>query len=465
MYQSTLGFQKKNNNSITISDDGCGMDYETIEEAIRLGAETGKSRKTDLGSYGTGLKSAALSMGRKFTIITKAENSPMIIVEYDLDNMVDNNSFSIPVREASHEDIQEYSKIISNTGTIIIIEKLDRISNSNITIFKDTLSKHIGKTYKVFIEEKNIKITINDEIVKSIDPMMRNENFVKRLTESPYEIYKHGDKEIKFNVFYINKVDGKKSKEIGRNHTSSGLYIYRNNRLVGQGLDLGIINKAGDGYLNGLRIELFVDGECDNFFSSTFTKIVSEKEKNQVNQSFRDSSVRALSGYIGTIRSLEKSEERQQNVEPQTLEALDEAFKNINNNKLIEIKKVGQNNCTHDNKEKIDVKNPGRNKFSTRKREDSFSDYRLNSLGEFGNIFRPFFEKGKYIIEINRDHPFWTSYLSNQTPQTISVVCKLFVSMSLALGTSQYYSDSEKEEFFNEYFAEWSTQARKLILY
>jgi hypothetical protein len=37
--------------------------------------------------------------------------------------------------------------------------------------------------------------------------------------------------------------------------------------------------------------------------------------------------------------------------------------------------------------------------------------------------------------------------------------------MSLALGTSQYYSDTEKEAFFNEYFAEWSSQTRKLILY
>jgi hypothetical protein len=461
----TVKFSQKQNDSITIVDDGCGMDYETIAEAIKLGADTGKSRKTDLGSYGTGLKSAALSIGRKFTIITKAEDSPMIIVEHDLDEMVERNSFHVPIREAFTDEVELFSQQLKNTGTIIIIEKLDRISNSNATIFKDTLSKHLGKTFKVFIEEKNIKILINNEIVKPIDPMMRNESFVRRLSSSPYETYFHGEKEIKFNVFYINKLDAKKSKEIGRNQISAGLYIYRNNRLVGQGLDLGIVGKQGDGYLNGLRIELFVDGECDNFFSSTFTKIVSEKEKNQVNQSFRDASVKALSNYIGTAKSLEKSEERQEEVEPQTIAALDEAFKNINNNKLIEVKKVGQNDKKDEPTEKKEIKNPGRNKFSPRKREDSFSDYRLTSLGEFGNIFRPFFEKGKYVIEINRDHPFWTAYLSNQTPETISVVCKLFVSMSLALGTSQYYSDSEKEGFFNEYFAEWSSQARKLILY
>jgi hypothetical protein len=461
----TVKFSQKQNDSITIVDDGCGMDYETIAEAIKLGADTGKSRKTDLGSYGTGLKSAALSMGRKFTIITKAEDSPMIILEHDLDEMVEKNSFYVPIREAIGEEINLFSQHLKNTGTIIIIEKLDRISNSNVTIFKDTLSKHLGKTFKVFIEEKNIKLSINDESVKPIDPMMRNESFVRRLSSSPYESYLYGEKEIKFNVFYINKLDSKKSKEIGRNQTGAGLYIYRNNRLVGQGLDLGVVGKQGDGHLNGLRIELFVDGECDNFFSSTFTKMVSEKEKNQVNQGFRDASIKALSQYIGTARNLDSSDGRQQLVEPETMDALNDAFKNINSNKLIEVKKVGQNEKKEDTTDKKEVKNPGRNKFSPRKREDSFADYRLQSLGEFGNIFRPFYEKGKYIIEINRDHPFWTSYLSKQTPETISVVCKLFVSMSLALGTSQYYSDTEKEAFFNEYFAEWSSQTRKLILY
>jgi hypothetical protein len=72
---------------------------------------------------------------------------------------------------------------------------------------------------------------------------------------------------------------------------------------------------------------------------------------------------------------------------------------------------------------------------------------------------------GKFVIEINQDHPFWTGYLSQQDLNTISVVSKLFVSMSLALESSSYYCDSEKEDFFDEYFAEWSIQARKLILY
>ena len=89
-------------------------------------------------------------------------------------------------------------------------------------------------------------------------------------------------------------MDGNKSKKIGRNQFNSGLYIYRNNRLVGSGLDLGIIGKAGDGYSNGIRIELFIDGDSDDIFGSTYMKIIHEKDKGEIDQSFKENCQKAL---------------------------------------------------------------------------------------------------------------------------------------------------------------------------
>jgi hypothetical protein len=459
----TVRFSSKDKEFISICDDGCGMDFDTISEAVRLGAETGKSRQSDLGSYGTGLKSAALSLGRKFTIFTKTNESDLIVVEYDLDSMVELNSFNIPVRLGTDDEMKYFQSNVNNiSGTIILIEILDRITNNNVTIFKDTLSKNLGKTFMYFIDEKNINLTINGDVVNSIDPMCRKHQLVTRLTGVPYESYVYKDKEIKYNVFYIEKIE---ELPITRNSSNAGLWIYRNNRLVGQGLDLGLIGKSGDGYLNGLRIELFVDGECDNFFGSTFTKTISEKEKNHVDQGFRDVSTKALGAYIKTSRMMEKSKQRDKVVSEDIIASLEEAFRSINNNKMVNVKKTGENEKNNSDSEKKETINKGKNKFSPRKREDSFAKYRLVSLGECGNIFRPFKEMGKFVIEINQDHPFWTGYLSQQELNTISVVSKLFVSMSLALESSSYYCDSEKEDFFDEYFAEWSIQARKLILY
>jgi hypothetical protein len=191
--------------------------------------------------------------------------------------------------------------------------------------------------------------------------MCRKHQLVTRLTGVPYESYVYKDKEIKYNVFYIEKIE---ELPITRNSSNAGLWIYRNNRLVGQGLDLGLIGKSGDGYLNGLRIELFVDGECDNFFGSTFTKTISEKEKNHVDQGFRDVSTKALGAYIKTSRMMEKSKQRDKVVSEDIIASLEEAFRSINNNKMVNVKKTGENEKNNSDSEKKETINKGKNKFS-----------------------------------------------------------------------------------------------------
>lgn len=57
--------------SISIIDDGVGMSSETLVEAMSLGSNTGKSLENDLGYYGVGLKTAALSIGQKLEVYTK----------------------------------------------------------------------------------------------------------------------------------------------------------------------------------------------------------------------------------------------------------------------------------------------------------------------------------------------------------------------------------------------------------
>ncbi len=56
---------------ISIIDNGFGMDKEILNEALKLGSDTGKDASIDLGCYGTGMKAAALSIGRKFVLETK----------------------------------------------------------------------------------------------------------------------------------------------------------------------------------------------------------------------------------------------------------------------------------------------------------------------------------------------------------------------------------------------------------
>lgn len=447
---------------IKINDDGIGMTYDTLVEAMKLGSNTGKSRRDDLGSYGTGMKSASLSIGRKLTIRTKSITDKFYVCEFDLDEILSSGNFEIPIYEGSEEEYTSFKKEIgSDHGTSIIITKLDKVDNKNITQFSTKLIKDLALFYKYFIEEKKINIYINDEVIRPYDPMLRFPEGKYSTRLSTYnQTFMFNDKEIVYNAYYIHKTD---DKFINRNPSSSGLYIYRNKRLVGSGLDLGIIGKHGDGYLNGLRIELFVDGESDNLFGSTFMKMIHEKDKNEINQSFRDICKKNLQQYISTVRNLEKIGVRTNGVEEEVKDEFKTIIDNINQNKLVNIKKVGKNNKVEEPKEKKPVVNKGKNKFSPRKREDSFTDWKFQSFGENGVLFKTTIENGKHIIHMNTDHIFWNNFLKDATNDTKGILTRFFVSMAISLDTIGYYDDTEKEVLIQEYLIETSSNLRKLI--
>jgi hypothetical protein len=455
---------KKDYTQIQIIDDGYGMNLQVIQEALKLGAVTGKNREEDLGSYGTGLKSASLSLGRKFKVFTKAQNSEFITVTYDLDEILASDSFDLNVELDNKEDYENFSKLVKNeTGTIIQIEKLDKISNKNPKQFHDLVVKHLSVTFGLFISEKNVNFFVNGEKLLAIDPMYRMLRTTKKLSGlDEFILYK--DKKIKFNVFYLGKKD-KDTLEFTRNSYNAGLWIYRNNRLVGYGLDLGIISKHGDGYLNGLRIEMYIDGSLDSDFGSTFLKLITEKTKGTMNQSLVDSCKKSLGSYITTVRNMDKQPNSDENINEEQEQIINEVFKNINQNKFIDVPKKGKNEKIEDKEDKKEIKNPGRNKFSPRKREDIFSKYILKGLGQYGNIYRPMKENGIYVIEINTDHIYWEEYLKLQSEQTIGAVVKGWLAEVMALEVVEYYNNSEKEMLLNEFFAKTSEILRKLIQY
>lgn len=449
---------------ISIADNGCGMNLETLKEAMKLGAVTGKSREKDLGSYGTGLKAAGSSIGKRITVKTKSKDDKFWVMVYDLEDIIEKGWASPTIKEGTDEDYTSFKKETeSNTGTIIVLEKLDRVSDSNITQFKNKLIKDLALFYKIFIDELDVEIFVKGEKVKSFDPMFRGEPFSDRMS-GLNEKFLHKDKEITFNAFYIEKLEPNKSKEIGRNQFNSGLYVYRNNRLVGSGLDLGIIGKLGDGYSNGIRIELFVDGGSDEIFGSTYMKMIHEKDKGEIDQSFRDSCKVALTQYVQGARNKERK--NKSNSEPG--DCVKNEYKDImggiNKNKLIKVEKIGKNSKKDEPVEKTPTINKGRNVFSKRKREDAFADWEFVSLGEYGNLFMHTKTNGKHIIHMNTDHVFWTEFLHDTTNEVKGITARLFVSMALSLSTIGYYDDSEKEVLLQEYLGEMSSNLRKLII-
>jgi hypothetical protein len=448
---------------IQVVDNGSGMNFETLNEALKLGSKTGKDATIDLGSYGTGLKGAFLSMGKKLIVKTKREDGNFLIGVFDYDEMVNENIWYAPIGIGSDDEYEKFKELTgTDHGTIIEISNLDRISNTNPTIFKDTLKKKFSLFYKYIIDEKNVNIYINGEKVESFDPMYRNESWSKRLSDLN-ETFEFENKTYRFNAYYLEPQSGKFSETIERNQAKAGLYIYRNYRLVGDGLGLGVIDKFGDGYLNGYRVELFVDGSVDVLFGSTFLKMVTEKDKNDINQGFKDKLRDALNKYTNTARNLSKFKENNSTDNDVNIDdTMNKSLIEINKSKLLKVKSTNEKRGEH----APEVKEPGKNKFSERHRE--FAKWDRIDLGEAGNICKFGREGGKHVIYWNTSHIFWKEFLSKYAKsgngEVVGVINKLFVAMALAQEEKlNYYENSELAAMIDEYQLQMSESLRKLM--
>ena len=449
--------------NILVIDDGNGMDFEALNEALKLGSQTGKDPTIDLGNYGTGAKSAALSIGKKLTIKTKKVDGDFLIAVFDYDEMINSNIWYAPIGIGSDEEYEYFkSSTHCEHGTIIEITNLDRISNSNLKVFKDTLTKKFSLFYKYIIEEKNINIFLNEEKIKPFDPMWRKESWSKPLSEFN-ETFEYNNKIYKFNAYYLENQSPKFSAEIERNQAKAGLYIYRNYRLVGEGLGLGVIEKYGDGYLNGYRVELFVDGNDDSLFGSTFLKMVAEKDKNDINQGFKDKLKETLNKYTNAARSIGKiRENNSHDNDPAIDEIFKKSFEEINKSKLINVK--GRNNKI--DKGTPDIQHPGRNKFSKRHRD--FVEWQLVDLGEAGAYCKFGRNGGKHVIFWNISHVFWKDFLCKYAKfgngEVVNIVNIFAVAQAIAQEDKLNYSENpEFAALIDEYHLQISEVLRKLM--
>lgn len=454
--------KEKEYESITICDDGCGMNYETILEAFKLGAMTGKDKTYDLGSYGTGLKAAALSMGRKFQVKTKAKDDEFYIIDFDLDEMLSKDKYEIPVRIGTEEEYLNFSlTILSTTGTMITLSKLDNLINTDKYSFRNTLSEKLGLTYNIFINEFKKNIYVDDQIVTPFDPMLRH--LPETTPIALNEKFDYNGNELRFSIYNIEPVSETRSREIGRNKPNAGMYIYRNNRLVGRALDLGIVGLAADGYGNGLRVELFMNGDYDELFGSTFNKIIAEKNRNEINQSFRDTCNNIIGTYTRSIMNLEKAKAKaNRRISDDVINQQNAIFDTINKNKFVDVDRKGINHKKETPTEKPEPSGITRT-FKGRKRNDMFTNWEMDNLGETGPIFVPY-KKGKlYIIKINQDHALWTHFL-NEAPMDVKAIFNMyFVAQAIGLEKTTYYEDDDKTRLMDEYNLHLSEQLRLLI--
>lgn len=167
-YDETASLKKPSR--LAIIDDGHGMAPEMLRLAMMWGGTHRENDRAGLGRYGYGLPCAAVSIGRRFTIISKVSNAAAFAVTLDLDALDAGKYRSaagdVVLPQARRARLPAFVRehlrqVFPNgwrSGTIILIEKLDRLDWATTLGMRTNLVRHFGVTYHKLATETAIYV-------------------------------------------------------------------------------------------------------------------------------------------------------------------------------------------------------------------------------------------------------------------------------------------------------------------
>lgn len=463
---------KKLVSQIKISDDGCGMDYETLRDCMRLGSRrTGKDFLC-LGVYGAGLKTSALSFGRRLEVLTKEEEGKLLQAILDIDNINEEND-SIDVSFAEFDDDSEEYKAFnmfahSNHGTVITISKLDRIQNKDLFGFERTLSRKLRIIFNKFIESGDCALKVNGKKLTFFDTIGNKSGQGTELLDEGDFTY--NDSVIQYKAWHVPT--GVQSTDFddafGRGNQHLGIYVYRQQRLVGEALDFEMCGKKSH-WSNGFRFELFMDGSADAIFGTTFTKMINERDKSGIEQGFYDKLKSIVQPLVNQVINVAKkaASQKTEKVSEETKKILERTTEILNKNKLLAntVKQKGENNKPNNPKPKNPNPKPQENPNPTRKRVGKWTNgYEFVSEGDTGFMYETIKREGKSVVLINQDHAFYERIFSKLDDEGKYNMAIYLACEYPALSNSDYYTDYDAEKYIKSYKSCYSDAVRRAFI-
>jgi hypothetical protein len=162
--------------SVSIFDNGSGMDPFTLRQALRFGGSSRFGDRSGLGRYGMGLPNASLSQARRVVVHTWQSSSKVrandpaqqVYSSYlDVDEIAAGELSEVPTPKVSKFPPDQCR---GKSGTLVVWERCDRLDNRRVGTVERKLAVELGRRFRHFIW-KDVRITINGERVEAVDPL------------------------------------------------------------------------------------------------------------------------------------------------------------------------------------------------------------------------------------------------------------------------------------------------------
>lgn len=257
-----------NNKRILIVDDGNGMAAADLIENMRIGSSDPDQARSedDLGRFGMGMKTAAFSLGKMLTVVTKTDGVVSNAV-WDLDQ-IPQIGWNLIVRDSS--EIEDYATKLDEQGTVVAIEHLDRVidltdenkSKKKFFAVARKVEKHLALTFHRFIEEDGLVLRLNENPIIAWNPFVLANSATQELSDET--IWSDdGKSEVNIQPYvlphktkFASDDDYQAAGGFKGWNYHQGVYVYRNRRLIICGTWFDYIKKEPAYNLARIKVDI-----------------------------------------------------------------------------------------------------------------------------------------------------------------------------------------------------------------
>ena len=472
---------KPNNEfNVYIADNGCGMDFNGLKNAMRYGSAERKD-PSSLGKFGLGLKTASTAFCRSLSLVSKGEDGKYNKVCWDLDEICKINKWKLLAPTIDDSEIEMLEEVTNGgTGTLVIWDKVDRLMKKysveayRIKAFKyliDNLKNHLSMVYQRFLDEdfkdikNHIELYLNDEKIDPWDPFCKTEPLSRSLLSKDIRVQtdEEQNNEIPFHLeawLLPRKEEFSSQKAYSEAHITNdmeGFYIYRENRLIYHGGWLDMFVK--DTYISLLRVDFSFDHRLDDAFNVDIKKS-RILLNNEIYDFIKDSFMPA------PRRAAEELYRKGQNACVQKASKGAHQASNNNINSKASVVEDSKINIIDSNTGEVEISNnqgtfKGILKIKTAVEPGQCRVIPVNSIDD-GLLWEPTIVDGNHAVSINQTHDYYSKVYAPNLGNSTLIVGMDALLWALAEAEMATYNDTVREQY-EDMRMEVSKILRKLV--
>ncbi|KXZ68560.1 ATP-binding protein [Acinetobacter venetianus] len=469
--------------SITIIDDGIGMDEQGVNTALDLGSDITYASGS-LSKYGLGLKSAGFSLGKKISVYSKKDGVLTSVKVLDRDIIREKNAYGIVTEELENNLLED-----KESGTVVKISKINlphdslnktlKILKSRMGVLYNQLILENGINIQIVVGENNHEIEPKDilfleKVVSGFDVDTYDAKSPCLVLDQDIELEGCPNVNVKAVVFPMatmksypgfSKEDQEQISDYDISKPNSGFFIFRNNRLIKWGDNLEILNRDA---IN-LRGYISINTEHDDMLHVDVSKqnlVLSEQFLDALDMAFRRPVKQAEEArkYCSSLLKLNNNNEGEKMNETLQLIAeedpddllIPENKEETTKRRKAKVERSVIENKDDENKETDEPDNEGKMVKKDVFEKVRYSDNLRHELYKSG--FDPTY--GAYV-KINKNHAFYDVYLNSLPAADKSRIAieALFWAMATAEAITEEKLQSVEQKHILEVFNKFQRTA------